>query len=530
MTRTTTLLVAGPLLLGTAACGGGDGPGEDRTAASGGTAVYCTAALPDQLDTFVTPDITAADARWLLYTPLVRYTADANDLAPWLATAWQWDEAGRTVDVALRTDVTWHDGDALDAQDVAWTVRIAADPAYGYVGSDDLAGFVDATAVAPDTVRITFDRPMIAGMEPFVHLPVLPHHLLDTIPADAFARAPYHREPVGSGPFRFGERTVDGAIVLARNDGFPEALGRAQLDRLVLRGIPEATAALIELETGNVEACVMGSSRAADVEKSGRLRALAVPPEGLYVIPLDTRKAPLDDVRVRRALSAALDRSALAASLSSAIEPARSFLPPESRWADASELQPDGDTAQANALLEEAGWRRGADGLRANAAGTPLRFTVMAPQPHRNLLTAVQAQWRAVGVDVELQFMEGAAYVAAIRNPATRPAAMSLSFFPDRLLTPDPASQLHSEGGSNLASYAVPEVDRVAESLATPLSDAERAEAYHTLQRRVAEDVPLLYLIQAPRLLAVDAELDGVSADPNGPLAGAAAWHLVPRP
>lgn len=525
MTKTPAFRVPFTLAL-LAACGGGDRPSR---VAGGGTAVYCTASLPEMLDTFVTPDITAADARWLLFTPLVRYTPDGNGLAPWLAAAWHWDDARRTVDIALRTDLTWHDGDALDAEDVAWTVRSAADPAFGYVGIDDLEGLVEARVVAPDTVRLVFDRPMVADMEPFVHLPVLPHHLLDTIPADRFARAAYHRDPVGSGPWRFVERTVDGSIVLARNDAFPESLGRPELDRLVLRGIPETTAALVELETGSIDACVMGSSRAADVQKSGRLRAVAVPPAGLYVIPLDMRKAPLDDVRVRRALSAALDRTMLAASLSSAIVPARTFLPAGSRWADPTALQPDADTAQASALLEAAGWRRGTDGLRVDARGAPLRFTLLAPQPHRNLLTAVQAMWRTVGVDVELQFLEGAAYVATIRDPGTRPAAMSLSFFPDRLLTPDPASQLHTDGGSNLSSYSVPEVDRLAESLATPLSDAERTAAYHALQRRVAEDVPLLYLVQAPRLLAVDAELDGVAPDPNGPLAGVSAWRLVTR-
>lgn len=500
-----------------------------RAAASGGTAVYCMSSLPQQLNTFVTPDLGAADVRWLLFTPLVRYAPDATAVQPWLATSWQWDSAGKVVTIALRTDVMWHDGDPVDADDVAWAVRIAADLEYGYFGNDDIAGLVEAAVVASDTVRLTFDRTMTAGMEPFVHLPILPKHLLDTIPAAAFARSPYHLEPIGSGPWRFVERSVDGSIVLGRNDDFPEALGRPALDRLVLRAVPEAASALVELETGNVEACAMGSTRAAAIDRSERLRAVAVPPVGLYVMPLDTRKPPLQDARVRRALSAALDRAALAASMSSAMRPARTFLPPDSRWADSAALQPDADTTLANVLLDEAGWRRGASGTRVNASGAPLRFTLVGPQPHQNLLTVVQAQWRRVGVDVELQFMEGSAYIATIRNPETRPQAMSLSFFPDRLLTPDPSSQLHSGGGSNLSFYSVPEVDRLTESLATALDDAARADAYRQLQRRVAEDVPLIYVIHAPRLLAVSDELEGVEADANGPLAGVSTWRLTSR-
>lgn len=524
----TRWVISSLILASLTACGGRDE--APQAVASGGTAVYCISSLPEQLNTFVTPDLTAADLRWLLFTPLVRYAADGTAVEPWLATSWHWDDAGLVVTIALRSGVTWHDGEPLDASDVVWTVRAAGNTEYGYVGSDDLAGLIEATVVTSDTVRLTFDRTMTAGMEPFVHLPILPQHLLDTIPAAGFARSPYHREPTGSGPWRFVERTVDGSVVLGRNDAFPEALGRPDLDRLVLRAVPEATSALVELETGNVEACAMGSSRAADIDRSQRLRAIAVPPVGLYAIPLDMRRPPLDDARVRRALSAALDRRSLAASMSSAMRPARTFLPPDSRWEDPAALQPDADTALANALLEEAGWRRGANGLRVHATGTPLRFTLVGPQPHQILLTAVQAQWRAVGADVELRFLEGAAYVSTIRNPDTRPQAMSLAFFPDRLLTPDPGSQLHSRGGSNLSSYSVPEVDRLTESLSTPLDDAARAEAYHALQRRVAEDVPLIYAIHAPRLLAVSDELEGVMADANGPLAGIATWRLAPRP
>jgi peptide/nickel transport system substrate-binding protein len=520
--RFARVLAPCALLSTSAACAG---DGAQQRASAGGTAVYCTATLPDQLNTFVTPDVIAADARWLLYTPLVRYDSAGNSTVPWLATGWRWNAERTELAMALRTDVVWHDGEPLDAEDVVWTLRTAADPTFGYAGADDLAGLTEVVATARDSVRLRFGRPLIAELEPFIGMPILPRHLLDTIPADRFAQSPYHREPVGSGPFRFVERTVDGAIVLARNDAFPETLGRAALDRLVLRGIPEPTAQLVELETGNIQVCIMGASRAAEVERSGRLHALAVPPVGVYVLPLDTRRAPLNDARVRRALSAALDRTTLAASLSPVIRPARTFLLSSSTWLDSTALQLDGDTAHAAALLDSAGWRPGANGMRRDAACRPLQFALTGPQPFRNLLTVVQSQWRAVGIDVALRFMEGAAYISAIRNPDTRPAAMTLSFFPDLVMTPDPWEQLHSTGGSNLASYRNAAVDSLAALLRTPIADAERAALYHALQRYVAHDVPLVYLLHAPRLLAVSAELEGVHIDANGPFASASSWR-----
>jgi peptide/nickel transport system substrate-binding protein len=197
---------------------------------------------------------------------------------------------------------------------------------------------------------------------------------------------------------------------------------------------------------------------------------------------------------------------------------------------DSTALQPDGDTVRAAAILDSAGWHPGADGIRRDAAGRPLRFVLTGPQPFRNLLTVVQAQWRAAGIDVELQFLEGAAYIATIRDPKTRPAAMTLSFYPDRVMTPDPWEQLHSEGSSNLASYQNAAVDSMVSLLRTPVSDAERAALYHALQRYVADDVPLVYLLHAPRLLAVSPELEGVRIDANGPFASANTWRAVVRP
>ena len=519
----TASFLASALSLFVFGCQTGDRPPSET---SGGIAVFCTGVLPDQLDTFVTPDVTAADMRWLLFTPLVRYDSLGNGIVPWLATSWRWNAERTIADIALRTDITWHDGRPLGAEDVVFTLRRAADPAFGYARADDVASLTEATVTAPDTVRIRFDTPLVAEMEPFTGLPILPRHLLDTIPAERFAQSPYHREPAGSGPFRFVERTVDGAVVLERYDAFPEALGRASLDRLVLRGIPEPASQIIELETGNVHACVMGSSRAADVARSGRLKALAALPAGVQVLPLDTRTPPLDDARVRRALSAALDRSELSASLSPIIRPARSFLPAGSSWSDSTMGQPDADRALAAALLDSAGWHPAEDGIRRDAAGRPLKFTLTGPAPFRNALTAVQAQWRDAGIDVRLQFLEGAAYIAAIRDPETRPAAMALSFYPDRLLTPDPWEQLNSRGGSNLASYRNAEVDSLTALLRTPVSDEQRAQLYRALQWRVAEDVPLIYVLHAPRLLAVGPLLQDATPDANGPFARAHQWRI----
>jgi ABC-type transport system substrate-binding protein len=388
----------------------------------------------------------------------------------------------------------------------------------------------DAVVRDSATVELLFDAPFAAGLEPFAQLPILPRHLLGEVVAGEFARADYHRAPVGSGPFRFNGRMADGALQFDRVADFPEDLGRALLDRIVLRAVPDASAILIELQTGNIDACVTGSSLARQVQSSVQLEAVEVIPAGVQVIPLSTTTPPFDDARVRRAFSAALKRAELGATISPLTRPARTYLPAGAeRWLDASLLQPDADSALAAALLDSAGWSTvGADGIRRNAAGEPLRFTIAAPQQFQNFLTIAQAQLRAAGMDARLEFMEGAAFGARIMNPATRPAAFAISLFPDRFALPDPSSQLHSGGGMNLAGYRSAEVDSLIARLATVLADDERAAIYHTLQRRVAEDVPMVYTVYFPRMLALGPRLEGVRADLNGPFAAVAQWWIPP--
>jgi peptide/nickel transport system substrate-binding protein len=520
--RRASWLYSPAILLLAAGCGDAGGPRAN------GVAVYCAASLPDGLDPFVTPDLGALDARLLLFTPLVLYDRDAG-VRPYLAESWTWSEDRRTLTFALRGDVQWHDGNPVRAEDVVWTVRAAADEAYGYIARADFASLLDATAPDSLTVVLRFATPYIADVEPFVVLPILPRHVLADVPPDQFTTARFHLEPVGSGPFRYAGRSVDDAIQLDRVAEFPEALGRARLQRIVLRAIPEVSAQLVELETGNVHLCTTGSSAASQVTGIPGARALPIPPVGLHVIPLDMRQAPMNDARVRRALSAALDRGEIVAVLSPLARPARTYLhAAAAQWLDPERLQPDADSAYAVALLDSAGWRTiGEDGIRRNARGEPLRFTLVAPQPLSGLLTVVQSQWRRVGIDVEMQFMEFAAYVDRIRNPDTRPAAMTLSFTPDRVLLPDPFSQLHSTGSSNLASYENAQVDSLVQQLRAVLPDSARGEIYHALQRHVAEDVPMLYLMYVPRLLAVSARVEGVEVDANGPFASASRWQLT---
>lgn len=507
--------------------GCGDGADGGAESPRGGTVVVCLSTQPESLNSFASPDEIALDLLPVLYTPLLGYGAE-GDLRPGLARGWTWSEDSRVLRLALRPDVSWHDGEPVTAGDVVWSIRTAADPEFQYWQGEDFAAVDTAYAAGADTVVVELAQPDAGFTEAVGRLPIMPAHLLAGMTPEEFGRAPYHREPVGNGPYEFVERRVDGSILMRRNEDYPQELGRGILDRILLRPVAELSAQLVELRTGGAHACVTSLRVAQDVQDAEALRAAVVGPVGIQVLPLRNDRPPFDDPRVRRAFSAALDRSQIARLVSPVAEPAGTFMPRSSPFRSDSLRQPDASPELAATLLDSAGWRlRDGAQVRSNAAGEPLSFTITAPQPYRDMLTLVQEQLRRVGIDAELRLMEWSAYVGLLQDPERRPVAMGLTFSPSRVLAYDPYAELHSEGFSNLAGYSDPRVDSLVETLGRTGDVDARRRMYDQLQRQVARDVPMIYTVYVPRLLALRRELQGVEATPAGPFATVTEWRLT---
>jgi peptide/nickel transport system substrate-binding protein len=306
-------------------------------------------------------------------------------------------------------------------------------------------------------------------------------------------------------------------------------MGRPAVDRLVLRTVPELSTQLVELQTGGVHACVMGASAADQVAATGSLETVPLGLPSVAIIPLRNDRVPFDDVRVRRAVSAAIDRDEIADVTSSAARPASSFLPADSPFREDSLGQVSADRELAAALLDSAGWSLNGsrDGVRRNAAGEPLTFTIYGPQAYGAYLTNVQAQLRRVGMDVRVSLLEGSTYFDMIDDPQTRPAAMAIGVSPTKVNYFDPYPELHSEGYANLSLYENAGVDSLIQALGVATEELTRRRVYQQLQRSVAQDVPSIYTIYIPRLLVHGPELEGVRGGPGGAFSSVIDWRLT---
>lgn len=490
------------------------------------TAVVCSTAPAQVLNPLVSPDAAAADLRLVLFTPLVLYN-DQGGFRPYLARTWSWSNDNKKLVFQIRDDVKWHDGKTVMAEDVAWTILRAANREFALRNGQEFANVTSARAVGSTTVEVEFKQPFAAQLEPFTLLPIMPKQLLENYSAADFAKAPYHRDPIGSGPYKFVTRNADRSLVFERATTFPTALGRPQLDRIIMRAIPEPAAMLTELQTGNVDVCITGSAIMERAQKIRTLRVLGIPPTVTYAVPLNARRAPFNDARVRRAFSAALNRADLAFILSPVAIPARTMLPMTSSYIAKEFAQPDKNLRLAAALLDSAGWRTNSSGLRSNAEGQPLKITIAGPQSHTPVLTALQAQLKQVGFTVELRLLEGATYVALLQNPDQRPEAMSLGYVPDRTLFPDYYDQFHSKSARNLAAYNNPAVDSIVEAMRVTISPEKRKKLYRDLQRFIGTDIPTVYTAYSPRLTVVGPRLKGLKIGLNGPFSSLLDWSVA---
>ncbi|HEX2167696.1 MAG TPA: ABC transporter substrate-binding protein, partial [Longimicrobiales bacterium] len=335
---------------------------------------------------------------YALFTPIIQY--DENlDVQPYLAESWEL-HGDTGVTFRLRQDVRWHDGQPVTARDVEFTFNLAKEEetASPLLGPVLLAQVASAEVLDDYTIRFTFEQPHAQALEDF-WWPPLPRHLLENVAPAELRNAPYNREPVGSGPFRFGEWRANEQLVLERNPDFPDALGGpAAAERVVFRIIPEASTMLTELITGSMHVDIpLMPDQVRQVRDNSETVLHSFPGRTVYYLGWNNERPPFDDPTVRRALALGINRGEIVeALLYGEGEVATSTIPPWHPLYPGIDPLPH-DPAQAGELLEQAGWvDRDGDGIRENAQGEPLAFEILSSDDalRRAVVEVLQNQLR----------------------------------------------------------------------------------------------------------------------------------------
>lgn len=521
--------------------------GCDRQGGGGCTGAYCGTLImaaigePPTLLPPSTNEVVARDIGEQLFLKLADVGMSLNttgdeDFQRLLAERWEWD-GPLTLVFHVDPRARWHDGERVTAADVAFTFDAYSDSTVASPARTAVRRIASVTQRDSLTAVFRFrERYPEMFYDAVYHMRILPAHLLRGVPRDQWKTAPFGRQPVGSGPYRFVSWRAAEAIELIADSTF--FLGRPNIRRLIWRITPDIQVAATQLIAGQADV----REQVTGPENIERLRAaqhITLHPYrgntyGFLAFNLMANGDPTQphpifgDRNVRRALTMAVDRAKLLRSVLGDF--ARVPPGPMSMiywiW-DTEFRQLPHDTALAGRLLRVQGWRdHDGDGMR-DREGQPLAFRVLVTstsQIRKQYARLLQQEFRAVGVQMEIDEVENT--VVGQRVSTGRFDAVLFAISND----PSPISgipQWWSQAGqNNFWHYDNPTFERYVErASAAPTRDRARP-LWRSAMEIINADAPGAWLFALENVAAIHSRVDNAQIRPDSWAALLRTWRI----
>ncbi|HTX59677.1 MAG TPA: ABC transporter substrate-binding protein, partial [Verrucomicrobiae bacterium] len=286
---------------------------------------------------------------------------------------------------------------------------------------------------------------------------------------------------------------------------------------------------LVMLQSGALDWNLVAPVQLAALRGRAGLRLLTVPTAVVAGLAMNVARAPLDDLRVRRAIAMSIDREGISKKIALGVYPVTDSLQPRFSWAyDPAVREPSYDPAAADALFDAAGWRRGADGLRRKA-GKPFDLVyVQFPESMTGVRVAatVQAELRSRGIAVSIKSVSNAQLFLP-RTGTLASGAFDLAYVPWTMgADPDDSAVLACGGPQNYMHWCDPRVDALERAALASTRQAERKPLYARIASIVARQVPVLYLFNADYVYAYRRRLQGFGPNAFLPTWNAYGWSV----
>jgi peptide/nickel transport system substrate-binding protein len=495
------------LVIGVAACTRDAQVG--KSTGQGGTLVVATAGDADNLF----PPLTLTSQGRQVVDQIFDYLADIGPalntigdggFTPRLADSWAWAPDSSWIAFHINPHARWHDGQPVRASDVRFTFRLLMDSTLASPIAATLRG-IDSVSVRDSlTAVVWYTRRTPEQFFNFVYnVAILPEHLLRDVPVKSLASSQFARHPVGSGRFRFGRWDGGSRIEIVSDSN--NYRGRARLDRVVWLVSPDMQAATTRLLAGEADFLeVVRGPAVGQVVASPRVRLLTSPSLDYGFLAFNVRRAPFDNRDVRRALSMAVDRSAMVRNVFDTL--ALPGLGPVTRALSVSPRTAalPYDSAAAAKIL---------------AAHGPISFRLLVPTSsavRMKYATLLQEQYRRLGVTVTIEPMEVNAFVQRLTRSDFD--AVLNAWHSD----PSPAAVVQAWGtagappeGANFVGYASRSFDALVDSGGRAF-DPARARAYYArAYEEIDSDAPAVWLYEARNVSGVSRRVHttGIRAD-----------------
>ncbi|HEX4684589.1 MAG TPA: peptide ABC transporter substrate-binding protein [Gemmatimonadaceae bacterium] len=523
--RTSTLLVSAAVLALTA-CSSNDASKGGAGGKTGGTFIY--SAIGDAVDIFP-PFIQEQNGRMVVDLVFDRLadigpglaTVGDREFTPRLAKSWDW--APDSLSIAFHVDprARWHDGKPVTASDVRYSFRVFADPKTGSP-TTSLLGNIDSVSVRDSlTAVVWYKKHLPEEFFTFVYqIWIMPEHVYGSIPADQLHTSPQTKQLIGSGPYRFVRWQPGVRLDLIADTA--NYRGRPNLDRIVMSPIADPNAGVTQVLTGQTDFMqAFPADQANKLDSSKIARRIDIPIRayawlGFNPVPRKQKTGShpvFGDVRVRRALSMAVDRGAM---LQNVFGPTgrigRGPFPAVVGYADTTLKLPPYDTVAAKALLDSAGWRVGANGIRVKN-GVPLKFTMTTTTTslfRRRYAVLLQDAFKRVGAQTDIDAVDPPTFQNARLSNGDFDAIIG-TFAPD----PDLGGAIQTWGSGAIGStnwlrYSSKSVDALLDSAISAFDPAKSKSYSSRAFQQIVNDAPAIWLYDITFVDAVNRRIQMV--------------------
>ena len=519
LARSFTLSLA--VVLGTALLLPGAGVAQKR----GGTLVMLVQPEPPTLASYVSTSGPIGQVTGKVYEGLLEYDFNLKPI-PGLAESWKVSPDGRTITFTLQKGVKFHDGKAFTSADVKFSVLEVLKKNH----PRGPATFREVTEIdTPDAqtaiFRLATPAPYLLMALSGYESPMLPKHLFEGTDVKA---SKYANAPVGTGPFKFVEWQRGQFIRLDRNPDYWKK-GRPYLDRIVARFVADSATRTAAMEKGEAHVGGFAAIPWSDVKTLAKLPTIETTTRGYEmsspIVQLDfnTRKAPFDNVKVRQAVSYAVNRKAVIESVwfgwgKPATGPISSnFAPVGFYTPDVRNYNVPNGIEIANRMLDEAGFKRGAGGVRFEIVHDLTPYG----EEWQRYGEYVQQVLAETGIKVTLRYEDVATWLKRLYTDYD--FQLSSNWIQGLA---DPVIGVHRLYHSkqirqgtvfvNETAWSSPRTDQLMDQATVELDGKKRAALYHEFQKLVVEAAPLVWVHELQFVTVYNKQFKDLVTSPLG--------------
>ncbi len=472
---------------------------------------------PARLNPILANDSASGEISDWLFNGLFKYDKDGN-IKVELASSYEFVTPIKLI-VKLKDNILWHDKVKLTSKDIVFTYEKIIDPNVFNSIKSNFNEVQSVKALDDLTIEIIYKKPYFKALEIWM-VGILPYHILKD--EQNLMASSFNKNPIGTGSYKLKEfKTAQDIELIANPDYFD---GKPKIDRILYKFLPDPNTSFLYLKQKKLDIgglTPMQVSRQIDDDFKKKFEILNSPSFGFSYLGFNLENPKFKDIKVRQALSLAIDRQELVDILFFGYAKVCNgpFMPGSFAYNDKI-IETKQDLEKAKQLLKEAGYDE----------KNPFSFELITNTGNDiriNTAQILQYQLAKIGVELKIRVMEWQAFLNTVVHPRkfeTILLGWSLALMPDAYpLWHSSSSKL---GGFNLVGYKNEKVDELIENGINTINKDELSTIYKEIFKLISDDLPYLFLYIPDGITAVNKDIKNIKQEFIGIMYNQKDWEI----